>query len=154
MLALFTLSKFRVGTGRKAVVAISVIQLAFLAIFFLRNHPFENIYFNESVSHKKEYLKTHFDLDYWGCGDKQGIDYILAHDKSDTVKIWWSLDPVGNNRMMVPATSRERVKLVDSAYATYFMTNWRNHPGDYPFPDIYFEVNVLNSTVLRVYKLK
>ncbi len=153
LLGLFTLSQFRSGVGRKIVVSLSLLQVGVLVVFMIRNHPFQNVYFNELVSHKSEHLRTSFDMDYWGCADKQGIEYILAHDPADTVKIWWSLDPVGNNRMMIPASIRERVKLVDSAQATYFMTNWRNHPTDYHFPEIYHDFRVLNSSVLRVYKM-
>ena len=154
LLGLFALSQFKNGVGRKIVIALSLLQVAVLAVFMVRNHPFENVYFNELVSHKTEHLRESFDMDYWGCADKQGIEYILAHDPADTVKIWWSLDPVGNNRMMIPTKIKERVKLVDSAQATYFMTNWRNHPADYSFPDIYYDIRVMNSSVLRIYKIK
>ena len=154
MLVLFTLSKFKDGWKRILVICLCLLQVGETAAFMIKNHPLENVYFNNFVSHKPEYLKTHFDLDYWGCADKQGIEYLLAHDNSDSVKIWWSLDPVGNNRMIIPSSSRERVILVDSLHANYFMTNWRNHPDDYPFPNTFYELKVLNSTVLRVYKIK
>ncbi len=154
MLALFALSKAAAGNRRKLVAALFLLQLGISGSFMIKNHPFEHVYFNELVSHKPEYLRTHFDLDYWGCADKQAIEYILAHDNTDTVKIWWSLDPVGNNRMMIPANCRERVKLVgEELHPTYFMTNWRNHPEDYPYKEVYHDIKVLNSTVLRIYKL-
>jgi len=154
LLSVYFVSIIVRGRWRKPVIALSMLQLILIAFFMVRNHPFEHLYFNELATLDKAPLKDRFDLDYWGCADKQGIEYILAHDNADTVRIWWSLDPVGNNRMMIPANCRERVKLVDSAEATYFMTNWRNHPQDYPFGNVYYDLRVLNSSVLRVYKLK
>jgi hypothetical protein len=154
MLALFALSQFKTGLKRRIMMGLSLVQVAMVATFMIANHPFENVYFNELVPRTPEYLRTHFDLDYWGCADKQGIEYILKHDKSDSVRIMWSLDPVGNNRMMIPANTRERVVLVPpDGHPTYFMTNWRNHPEDYPYKDVFYDIKVLNSTVLRVYKL-
>jgi len=154
MLILFALQKIATGYKRKIVIVLCILQIGVTSVFMVRNHPFEHIYFNQLVSHKKEFLRTHFDLDYWGCSDMQSLEYILAHDNADSIKVWRSLDPVGNNLGMIPATSRKRIILVDSSdHPAYFITNFRNHPGDYPYTNICFEMKVLNSTILRVYKL-
>ncbi|HXS35367.1 MAG TPA: phospholipid carrier-dependent glycosyltransferase [Flavipsychrobacter sp.] len=155
LLALFALHKIMQGKRRLLVQALCVVQIVFTTIFMVRSHPFEQVYFNSLVSHKDEYLRKHFDFEYWGCAYKQGLDYILAHDTSSSVRVFWSLDPVENNVEMLPAEERKRIKLVDrNETPYYYITNFRNHPQDYhEYPNTFYQVKVLNSTVMRVYKV-
>lgn len=146
------------GKARLAVPVICAIQVAVVALFMVKNFPFSQVYFNELVSHEKEYLRENFELEYWGCGFKQALDNILAKDTSKTIRIAANYDaPLLNNIMMLSPEQRIRVQVVEIpqiARADYFMSNFRGHPEDYPSKNIAYSVSVLNSTVLAVYNLK
>lgn len=125
------------------------------SIFMIRCHPLQQLYFNEFVSHKKEAIRNRYDMDYWGCAYKQGLEYILAHDTASAIKVQWSILPVENNLKMQPADVRQRIQLVGkNDQPDYFITNFRNHPQEYEYPYVFYDIKVLNSTVMRVYKVK
>lgn len=154
LFVLLALSKLAEGKKRLWVIIACFVQLGCTSLFMVSSHPFEQVYFNALVPHKEEYLRTHYDLDYWGCADKQALEYIAAHDTSAKIKVWLSLNPVANNLMILPEETRNRIELVDSAgEPTYFMTNFRNHANDYNYPPFY-SIKVQNSTILKVYKLR
>ena len=43
----------------------------------IRNHPFQNVYFNNFLSHDEQYLRKNFEMDYWGTSYKQALEYVL-----------------------------------------------------------------------------
>ncbi len=155
MLALLVVSRLAVG-GRKIVaVTLCALQVALVGFFMIRNHPFQQVYFNNLVSHRPEYLRTHFDLEYWGCSYKQGVDYILAHDTSSIIRMTDWPEPDANALRFLPAKQAARIeKLYNGERPDYYLTNFRMHPRDYPYPNVFYEIKVLNSTIMRVYKLK
>jgi Dolichyl-phosphate-mannose-protein mannosyltransferase len=155
MLALVAVSKLAQGRRKRIVQASCALQVLATGLFMVNAHPYQQVYFNHFVSHDREYLRTHYDLEYWGLAYKQGLEYILAHDPSAVIAIGATFDaPVRNNVMLLPETSRKRIRVVgDGDRADYFITNFRMHPDDFGYPDVYYEIRVLNSTILRVYKL-
>jgi Dolichyl-phosphate-mannose-protein mannosyltransferase len=154
MLVLFAINKFMTGKLKYIIGSACLLQVGLTSYFMVSAHPFQQVYFNELVSHKDEFLRYHYDLEYWGCADKQALEYIAAHDTANPIKVWLSLNPVVNNLMILPEATRNRFLLVDSAGGpTYFMTNFRNHGNDYNYPNVFYEIKVQNSTILRVYKL-
>ncbi len=139
---------------RSLVITIPGIELLIVGAFFVKNHPYTNVYFNRLVSHEEEYLRKHHDLDYWGMSIKQGYEYILEHDDRNEIRVAHSTPPVGLNLNILTDHQRERIKLVpESASPDYYITTFRNHPEDYPWP-VFHKVKVLNSSILTVYNLK
>ena len=155
ILALFVIQKFSAGKKKWIIAGLCTLQVASTSEFMIKYHPHQQVYFNNLVDHKDEFLRTHYDLDYWGCAYKQGYEYILAHDTSSVIRVWQSLDPVKTNRRILPKAGRDRIRMVaEDEQPTYFITNFRLHPGDYPYTHIVYEIKVLNSTILRVYKIR
>jgi dolichyl-phosphate-mannose-protein mannosyltransferase len=154
MLALFAIHRLAIGRGRVIVLSVSGLQIIAIAFFMVSYHPFQQVYFNNLVAHKKEFLRKNYDLEYWGCSYKNGMEYILAHDTGAQIRIYWGMDPTANALRFLPADERKRVVLVDSTdHPDYFITNFRNHPQEYNYPQIVYNIEVLNSSVLRVYKM-
>ena len=152
MLALFVLNKLMNGWMKRIVVSLCVLQICIILFFMVRFHPYQQVYFNYLVPHSKEYLRTHYDLDYWGVAYKQGLDFILAYDKASTVKVANSLSPVVRNLAILPISERQRIQLTDpDINQDYFMTNFRNHPENFNYPVVLYNIKVLNSTILKVY---
>jgi hypothetical protein len=154
MLALFAIHKL--ATRRRRIIVLSVCgaQILAVAFFMVRYHPFQQVYFNHLVSHKKEFLRNNYDLEYWGCAYTNGMEYILAHDTAAIIRIDHGLDPTMNAYFFIPAEQRKRIVIVDSTgHPDYLITNFRNHPADYNYPHIMYNIEVLNSSILRVYKV-
>ena len=59
-------------------------NLGYNLIWFLKNHPHQYVYFNFIT---KDYAMKNFDLDWWGVSHKSSIEYILANDEKDKIKI-------------------------------------------------------------------
>lgn len=157
LMVIFLVDKLLQARVRTALVAVCGLQAVVLVFFMIKNHPFQQVYFNNFVSHDKESLRKNYEMDYWGLSYKQGLEYILAHDNADTIKLMrdHSLEAIMvNNISMLPLAQRNRCIIVDEPQAKYFMTNFRYHPDDYSYPVIYHDFKVENSTMLRIYKLQ
>ncbi|HXS36038.1 MAG TPA: glycosyltransferase family 39 protein [Flavipsychrobacter sp.] len=154
MLALFVLHKLSKSNIKLIVSLLCLIQIGSTGFFMIKYHPFEQIFFNRLVSHKDEYLRKNFELDYWGCSYMQGLDSILAHDSSTAIRVALTISPVVNNTDMLHPQDRKRVVFVwPNQNPDYFLTNFRYHPGDYDSIKELYAIKVLNSTIMGVYKL-
>jgi 4-amino-4-deoxy-L-arabinose transferase-like glycosyltransferase len=154
MMALFAINNLAKGRRRMIIYAFCALQMLATGLFMYRNHPYQQVYFSHLVSQEDEYLRKHYDMDYWGVAYKQGFEYILSHDTATAITIHGSYGPVMNNVMFLPKTQRDRIILVgDEGQPDYFLTNFRMHPNEYAYPMSFYEVKVLNSTILKVYKL-
>lgn len=138
---------------KKIITTLIVLQLAFVAFFMIKYRPYQQVYFNYLVSHKPQYLRTHFDLDYWGVSVKEGLEFILANDKSPIIRVSNSIIPIEVNTAILPSADRQRIVLVDPEKdPDYFITFFRGHPANYNYPQVLLNKEVLNSAILRVYK--
>jgi hypothetical protein len=157
---LFSLSNGKSSTGSLFKVAASVlILLSFVnsAWFMIRNHPYQDVYFNHLVSHREEFLRKNFEMNFWGNAYNKALENILQNDNRERLYIMAANMPGEHNLMLMPERDRKRVVFVYSlARANYFMTNYRWHPGDYcylPYRQ-YCTINVLNSSIISVWKLQ
>jgi len=154
MLVLFAINKLVNTRAKKILVFLCVLQVMITSFFMIRYHPFQQVYFNYLVAHKEEYLRKNFDLDYWGCSDKQGLEFILEHDTSSVIRVCPPDQPVINNVFFLGDAVSKRFKIVGPEdHPDYFITNFRGHPDDYNYSKIFCEKKVLNSTILAVYKM-
>jgi hypothetical protein len=123
--------------------------------FMVRNHPYENIYFNRLAGVSMVQIKQRFDLDYWGLAFKQGIDYILATDPGNRIPIYVT-DPPGEEYIdnFLPDNQRNRLIIEDSPdQARYFVGNYRYHPEEYSFNNKIYSVTVDGASILSVFDL-
>jgi hypothetical protein len=153
-LALFAITKMHYSRARYIGVALTVVQLVDISYFMIKNHPFQQVYFNQLVSHEDESLRRNFDLDYWGASNKQGLEYLRANARGQQIKVFHSAYPIENNVLILNKPYREQIVLGNEQESDYFLTNFRYHPEDYNYPKVVFEKKVLNSTIIRVYKIR
>jgi hypothetical protein len=142
---------------RLIVLIILFISFMNVAWFMVKYHPFQDVYFNKLVSHKEQSLRKNFEMNFWGTGYKQALDYILEHDKSAKIRIMAANMPGEHNLLLMDEQDRKRVSYVYSlARANYFITNYRWHPDDYGYLPSrqFFTVKVLNSDIISVWKLQ
>ena len=153
LLALYVISKISNDKIRMGIMGACALQVAMLAFFMVSAHPFQQVYFNEFVSHDKEALRKNYEMEYWGCSFKQGLDHLVKKNPTGNIKVYSSLPQlVDNNIQMLNEQDRGRVHYVSREQADYVITNFRNHPYEYPLTNIDYTIQVQNSTILCVYK--
>jgi hypothetical protein len=146
------------GKVKQLVIVKAALGLVLLAgilepvVFMVNNHPYEYIYFNRLAGDPAT-LRERFDLDYWGLSYKQAIDYVMAHDKRD----YFEMSAVGPPALYVdfvlPPEQASRVRFSGMDRADYFLTNYRWHPDDFPYPK-YYSIKVSGMEIMTVYCLK
>jgi hypothetical protein len=123
-------------------------------LFMVRNHPYENVYFN-TLSGNPATLRSRFELDYWGLSYKQAVDYVLANDPRPFLKVSMA-NPSGKGYVdeALSAPQKSRLKFTtDPSEADYFFTEFRWHPQDYPYADEYYSIRVQGMVIMAVYRL-
>lgn len=157
LIALFFLDRALHTKYAPVVKFLCLAQVSVVGWFMAHNIHFNQVYFNELVSHKKEYLRKHYEMDYWGCGYKQALDYLLKLEPdADTIRIATNGIQsllVKNNMMLLEERDSKRIKRVDPEFSDYFVTNFRSHPEDFEYPHVQYSIVVQNSTVLCIYKM-
>jgi len=81
------------------------------------------------------------------------MEYLLEVDPSDEILVTAVNYPGKSNLAILPKEERKRIQFVPMDEATYFMTNYRTHPDDYPYPSFY-KIKVNGNTIQEIFKLK
>jgi len=157
LLCIYGLNFFYERNMKKLIVIGFFITFVFIGFFMVKNHPFQHVYFNGFVDRKNpEFLRKHFELDYWGTSYKQSFEYILKHDRSPSINVSVQNAPGYDNAKMLTFKERNRINYVNIEKATYFITNYRGHPQGYE--DIkqreWHSIKVGNNTINTIFKLR
>ena len=98
-----------------------------------------------------------FERDYWGISARQGLSWLLAHDRRATVAVSDTLYYkyfLHNNGLLLPPADRARLRLVPHSQAHYFIGMYRWHPV--PYDDSYgtaiHEIRVAGLPILTVFR--
>ena len=143
----------RRGTMYATAAALLVLSIAPAAIFMIRNHPFEHVYFNRLAGADMKAVKQRYELDYWGLSYRKLLEYIVRTDSSSHIRIFTTTYPGRVNVAMLPRADRNRVDLVASdADADYVITNYRFHPQDYGYTNEVYSVRVGNASIASVFR--
>ncbi len=121
------------------------------AQFMIKNHPFQNVYFN-SIAGKD--ITNNFDLDYWGLSYRQALEYILRNDAEKILKVYALNRPGEINVDILPPEQRNRLEYVDLKNAKYFLSNYRGHKSEYPYENEFYSIHVDGTKIMVVYKLR
>lgn len=148
----------KISKPKRSNIFISFLLIYLISIFgwMVKNHPYQQAYFNEIVSKKNEFIRHHYEQDYWGASFKQTLEYILKTDKADTIIIVSNRDPLIHNHMILKGKERKRIYYtIDFTQADYFITNYRFHHEDYPqFGDPIYSIYVNKSKINSVWKFR
>ena len=154
-MGIYFINKFINGRYQKIVQGVCLLQAAIVVVFMVQSHPFQQVYFNNLVSHDEERLRKSYDMEHWGCSFKQGLEHVLENDTSKLIRICCEYTPMLNNNILIlPPEERKRIEFAMFDKADYYMSNFRLHPDDYPGTEINYQIEVEGSTIFRVYKLK
>lgn len=139
---------------KPALALVVIWNLLNISGFMIKNHPYQNLYFNFLAGLNMSSIKQKFELDYWGLSYRKGLEYILANDNSEKIKIYVINEPGRNNADILYKKDRERLVFVETPEeAKYFMSNYRWHRQDYSFGQEIYSVKVGKAKIMTVYRL-
>ena len=145
----------RPAIGKLVVAGLLLLGIAAPFSFMVRNHPYQNVYFNRLAGENLAQAKNLYEMDYWGLSAKKALDYILSTDPAPTIVINGDGDPPKLNSYLLPPDQAKRLQFTDEiGEANYFIGNYRNHPQDYPYPNEVFNVTVDGAKLVSVFRLR
>lgn len=137
----------------RALYGLTALSLLLTAAQMVRDHPMQNVYFNLLAGTN---VAQRFELDYWGVGYREDLEYIIANDSRPLIKV--NVPPVSPgdfNRQMLPSEQRNRLVFVERPEdADYFITNYRWHPENYNYPFEVYQLRADGRRVHSVFRLK
>jgi hypothetical protein len=136
-----------------ALAAALAAGLANTARIMVRNHPYQNLYFNALTGGVRG-AETNFDLDYWGLAYKQALEYVVGHDRDKVIKVCSHSRPGRTNAEMLAPADRERLVFVKNPYeAKYYLTGMRWNSVEYRPEEILHRVEVEGVPIAVVVKV-
>lgn len=136
----------------KLIYGVTSIGVLVTAVQMVRDHPLQNVYFNLLAGPN---AGEQFEMDYWGLGYQQDLNYILENDSRFKVKVF-ALTPTPQPQLLLiqPAFQRDRIQFVDKPEdADYFITNYRWHPEPYSYPMEPFQLWADGRRVHSVFRM-
>lgn len=108
--AVLKMRERKLSAAGKIILAVVVVgSLGRVAFFMVRNHPHENVYFNRLAGRDMASVAKKFEMDYWGLSYKQGLEYLLRIDPSETIKVAVDFRPGEFNVWIQPRSERPRL---------------------------------------------
>lgn len=138
---------------------ILIICLSFNGYWMFMAHPLQNVYFNILVG--KDW-KSKFDLDYWGLGNKQALQYLLKNDSSPLITVKSSsFTPLDNTLKVLDEQEQKRIRVVDDdAIANYILDNYRQISPEAPVNfnqsdyELFYDKKIGEESIISVWKRK
>lgn len=147
----FNISFFKQQIIKRASYIVLFCCAFYLLYWNIKNHPYQNTYFNFIASNYYDVRKT-FELDYWGASYKQGLEKLIEINKSDT--LIYSASNYPGYQAKFAVTNNKPILFVNSVEkANYFLSNYRWHPEDYPYKKI-DSIMVDGYEIMGIYKVK
>jgi len=123
------------------------------ALFMVRNHPYQSIYFNRLSGKNASEITNRFELDYWGLSYRKALEYILKTDGETIIPVCFSSECPGKNNMKILLPEERKRLVYESAEkAKYFLMNDMVHPPKYAGKE-YCAIRVDGMRIMVVYKL-
>jgi hypothetical protein len=153
LMMLYAANHFMTRGRKHLVIGVFAAQLLLLAVVMRKDHPYQQVYFNELVSHKDGYLKKNYEMDYWGCAFKDGLEWLLANKKGE-IRVA-TIKPLSNNHYFLPAAVRNRVVEVGEGDKPYYLvTNYRfDYRDSFDYPLVH-RIKAQGSVVLDIFLVK
>ncbi|HEX8327912.1 MAG TPA: hypothetical protein VF629_10250 [Hymenobacter sp.] len=141
----------RLGWAAAGLLALGVAHTAFRQV---NDHPHQNAYFSFLPGPTAARL---FERDYWGISARQGLAWVLAHDRRATVTLSDTLYYryfLHNNSLLLSGADRNRLRLVPHHQARYFFGMYRWHPTPYEasYGTPVHEIKVAGLPILTVFR--
>ena len=131
-------------------------QFIWLSVWMWRVHPLQNLYFNKISTFNKSAL---FEMDYWGLTNLQGLNYILEHDRSSSIRIApLGLTSLNQSIQLLPPENRLRIQVTNELNdANYIITNYLFYDGksiieQFKSLPIFYQLKIDGKDVFTIFK--
>ncbi len=149
-------SSFAGLSARTVQIALALFVAAGLAAplkFMVQYHPYQNVYFNGLAGGMVK-AKHNFDMDYWALSYKEGLEWILKNDPSESIPVAFHRRGGGRSFRLIDPKDRRRLVLVeDPQEAKYFVSNYRWHRDDYPYPNEVYSRKIGGAKIMVVHRM-
>jgi hypothetical protein len=157
--ALYRIKVFIFSQKKLYYTGFFIIMLIPTFFWMVKNHPYQNFYFNFMLSDSK--VQNKFEVDYFGVSGRYALDYILKNNKNK-IKVY-SPNTIDLNLSLklLNKSYISRVSIVDNQLNSDFIINnyfdWRGEqmPNDYQIPNnfkLYYEIKIDDLTINSIYK--
>lgn len=134
-----------------ALIFAILVSLVSTTQFMVRNHPYQNVYFNRLIGRN---IRENFDLDYWGLSYRQALEYILANDTGETIRVHVTTNPGRLNAKILTPANRDRLIYVHKPdNAKYVLSNYGWHKEGFSYKDEFYSIIVDGTKIMTTYKL-
>ena len=120
------------------------------ALWMVRYHPYQNVYFNMFAGNDRA---KRFDVDYWGLSGRTALEMILKNDNRSLIKVFPDgLLNVDAHLKMLDSEYRNRFEIMESAdSADYVITTFRGDELANQFSP-YLTIDVDNESIYSIYR--
>jgi len=125
-------------------------------LFMVRNHPYQNVYFNSLAGRNMKEIKTRFEMDYWGLSYTKALEYIVRNDSDRHITYYLDRNYIFHPKeteMLNPQDTERLVEVYRIKDAKYFLSDYRWHPQDYNYKNEFYSVKVDGAAIVVVYRL-
>ncbi|WDN90753.1 hypothetical protein BuS5_03724 [Desulfosarcina sp. BuS5] len=108
-------------------ISILAFSFCYYGNWIMRAHPLQNVYFNLFVGSD---WKNKFELDYWGLGNKEALQFILDRDSTPLISVRVdSATPLARSLLLFSTHVKNRFYLLNKSnhdfVPKYIFTNYR-----------------------------
>jgi hypothetical protein len=141
--------------ARPLFITATVLAVAATGAVMVRDHPYQNVYFNRFAGRDMREICRRFDHDYWGLAYRPGLEYIVEHDAREVIAVAVDEPPGWWNKGILEPQQRKRLRYTSPAEADYLLTSFRHRSRDTYVPrQEVFAVRVGGEKILLVDKLR
>jgi hypothetical protein len=146
----------RTTLNRVALGTVTLISAGYMAFWMWNAHPIQNVYFNALAG---DGLRNRYEMDYWGLGNRNALEYIFSQDQSPLINVWAdSWTPVEVSFILLRSEERSRLKRSnDRSNPLYILTNYRQveEIDDSKYLRqyvLFYQLRIGKEVILSVYK--
>ncbi len=120
--------------------------------WMVKNHPHQNVYFSPTVALFGG--RANFERDYWRLSVRQGVEYLLAADSREQIRIASTDRDLTTPILILEPVDRARIEAVpvDSGQADYIIETYRRQPQPYDYP-LFYEIRIDGLEILTIYSV-
>ena len=125
------------------------LEIAITALWMVRNHPYQYMYFNPFV---RPYVEKNFDRDYWRISSRQALQHLMDVEENKTVKIAGSFSSAVLG--FLSNEDLKRFQYSGRSEADYFIEFYRNKMGDTNTGKEVYSIKVDDIKIATIIKLE
>ncbi len=138
---------------RSALIALLLINMLFVLGFMIKNHPYEDVYFNRLAGKDLGSAKANFEFSYWGNPYKQALEYILARDQSTSIPVYfYDAEPGQSNLLFLSNPDRNRFVVTDDPLNAKYSIALYKKPKDKPPEQECYSIKVNGSKIISIFQ--